>query len=107
MNFGRIRSLPGDFKGRWVVWLAVTAVAILIAINASAIAQDLGIIREIRVEGVQRIEPETVRSYLTIHAGEPFDASKIDESLKALFATGLFADVAIRRDNDAVVVQVV
>ena len=81
--------------------------AVLLAINASAVAQSLGTIREIRVEGVQRIEPETVSSYLTIRAGDPFDAAKIDDSLKALFATGLFADVSIRRDGEAVVVQVV
>lgn len=80
--------------------------AVLLAVGTGAMAQDLGTIREIRVEGVQRIEPETVRSYLTIRAGDPFDAAKIDDSLKALFATGLFADVSIRRDGDAVVVQV-
>jgi outer membrane protein insertion porin family len=99
--------LPGGLKGRWVAWLAAIAVAILMAVSTSAVAQNLGTIREIRVEGVQRIEPETVRSYLTIHAGDAFDPAKIDDSLKALFATGLFADVSIRRDGDAVVVQVV
>jgi outer membrane protein insertion porin family len=107
MSFGRIRSFAGDIKGRGGIWLAAIAVAILLAINVSAVAQELGTIREIRVEGVQRIEPETVRSYLTIRAGDPFDAAKIDDSLKALFATGLFADVSIRRDGEAVVVHVV
>jgi outer membrane protein insertion porin family len=107
MNFGRIRSLSGDIKGRWVAWLAVTVVAALLTVNVGGVrAQSADTIREIRVEGVQRIEPETVRSYLTIHAGDPFDAAKIDDSLKALFATGLFADVSIRRDGGAVVVVV-
>lgn len=108
MNFGQIRSVSGTIKGYWATWLATAVVAVLLACTGDvARAQSLGIIHEIRVEGVQRIEPETVRSYLTIHAGDPFDAEKIDESLKALFATGLFADVSIRRDGDAVVVQVV
>jgi outer membrane protein insertion porin family len=64
-------------------------------------------IREIRIEGTQRIEPATVRSYLTLQLGDRFDSEKMDESLKSLFATGLFADVTLRRDGDALVVRVV
>ncbi len=62
--------------------------------------------REIRIEGTQRIEPETVRSYLLIQPGDPFNSQQIDRSLKALFATGLFADVSLRRDGDVLVVRV-
>jgi outer membrane protein insertion porin family len=64
-------------------------------------------VREIIVEGQQRIEAETVRSYLAIAVGDPFDEARIDRSLKALFATGLFADVTIRRQGAALVVRVV
>ena len=63
--------------------------------------------REVIVEGVQRIEPETVRSYLLIQVGDVFDTQRIDRSLKSLFATGLFADVAIGREGDALVITVV
>ncbi|WES31393.1 outer membrane protein assembly factor BamA [Varunaivibrio sulfuroxidans] len=63
--------------------------------------------REIRVEGARRVEPGTVRSYLLIHKGDAFDPERIDKSLKSLFATGLFADVTIRRDGDVLVVDVV
>lgn len=66
-----------------------------------------GAIRDIRVEGVQRIEPTTVRSYLAVQAGDPFDPDRIDQSLKALFATGLFADVVLKREGDTLVVAVV
>ncbi len=66
-----------------------------------------GTIAEIRIEGTQRVEPGTVRSYLKVQPGDPFDADRIDKSLKALFATGLFADVTLRRDGDALVVRVV
>lgn len=73
-----------------------------------ALAQDAGgVIREIRVEGIERIEPETVRSYLPLRAGQVFEPQQVDASLKALFATGLFADVSIRRDGDVVIVRVV
>ena len=65
------------------------------------------VIQRIAVEGTNRIDPETVGSYLQIKVGEPFDAAKIDQSLKALFATGLFADVTIRRDGATLVVRVI
>ncbi|HYG88251.1 MAG TPA: outer membrane protein assembly factor BamA [Azospirillum sp.] len=65
-----------------------------------------GTIRDIRVEGTQRIEPSTVRSYLTVQPGDTFDPDRIDASLKALFATGLFADVQLKREGDALVVAV-
>jgi outer membrane protein insertion porin family len=66
-----------------------------------------GVIQTIRVEGSKRIEPETVRSYLSLTAGDTYDAALIDESLKTLFATGLFQDVRIRREGGTVIVIVV
>lgn len=62
---------------------------------------------EIRVEGIQRIEPQTVRSYMHIRAGDFFDPAAIDQSLKSLFATRLFADVSIRRVGEILIVRVV
>jgi len=66
-----------------------------------------GPVSEIRVEGTQRIAAETVRAYVTAQPGAVADADEIDRSLKALFATGLFADVVIRQDGGALVVRVV
>jgi outer membrane protein insertion porin family len=66
-----------------------------------------GIIKEIRIEGVLRIEPETVRTYMRVNPGDPFDPLRLDKSLKNLFGTGLFADVTLRRDGDALIVTVV
>jgi outer membrane protein insertion porin family len=66
-----------------------------------------GVVSEIRIEGTQRVEPETVRSYLLVQPGDPFDADRIDRSLKSLFATGLFADVTLSREGDALIVRVV
>ncbi|MGZ8410220.1 MAG: outer membrane protein assembly factor BamA [Hyphomicrobium sp.] len=69
-------------------------------------AQEMGIIQEIVVEGVQRVEPETVRTYLLVREGDPFDPARIDRSLKSLFATGLFSDVAMARENNRLIVRV-
>ncbi|MET1028377.1 MAG: outer membrane protein assembly factor BamA, partial [Dongiaceae bacterium] len=95
---------------RLVIALAVlVSITGLSGISAKTWAQDISggdPIQEIRVEGNQRIEPETIRSYMQINPGDPFDALKIDQALKNLFATGLFADVNMRRDGNALVVAV-
>jgi outer membrane protein insertion porin family len=90
--------------------LGGTTATSVIALSSGAMAQeafDGGIIRDVRVEGSQRIEGATVQSYLTVRAGDAFDPTKIDQSLKSLFATGLFADVAMRREGGTLVVAVV
>ena len=66
-----------------------------------------GNVGAIRVEGNKRVEPETVKTYLTFNVGDPYDLARVDESLKALFATGLFQDVRIRREGGTVVIVVV
>jgi outer membrane protein insertion porin family len=64
-------------------------------------------ISEIAVEGTQRIDPATVRSYMTLKPGDVIETAAINNSLKALYGTGLFADVAISREGDRLIVRVV
>ena len=59
----------------------------------------------IEVQGLQRVEVETVLSYLNIEQGSNVSQEYLDESLKRLFETGLFADVNFNR-NDAGVLQI-
>ncbi len=65
------------------------------------------IVREVKIEGVQRVEPNTVRSYLLVQEGDQLDPDRVDRSLKSLFATGLFSDVSIQQEGDTLVVRVV
>lgn len=65
------------------------------------------VVEEIVIQGAQRVEPGTVRSYLLIQPGDEFKSKEIDKSLKSLFATGLFSDVTLRREGDRLVVNVV
>ena len=93
-------------------WLAALAFALCLgAVAVPAVrAQDMFTgepIAAIRIEGSQRIEPETIRSYMQLVPGDPFESERIDRALKSLFATGLFADVTMRREGAALVVQVV
>jgi outer membrane protein insertion porin family len=64
------------------------------------------VVSTIIVRGNQRMDPETVRSYLTIKPGKPFSGKDIDDSLKALYATELFGDVKIERQGGSLVVTV-
>jgi outer membrane protein insertion porin family len=76
--------------------------------DTTAAPQPTGpIIKQIVVQGAQRIEPATVLSYLSIHEGDVYDEQAVDRSLKALFATGLFADVKIIPDGSKLTVDIV
>jgi outer membrane protein insertion porin family len=99
---------------RWVAPLLLTAAhtapctlpVLALLVPAVAVAQQGGVISDIRVEGTQRIEAGTVLSYMTVKPGDPFDPAQEDASLKNLFQTGLFADVTFRRDGNVLVVLV-
>ncbi len=70
-------------------------------------AEPGGAISALRVEGSQRVDPGTVLSYMKLRPGDRYDRERLDESLKALYATGYFKDVRFRREGDALVVVVV
>ena len=66
------------------------------------------IIQRVVVQGNQRIEPETIGSYLPLQAGMPADEELLDVSLKTLFRTGLFSDVKLEmQPNDVLLIEVV
>ena len=58
------------------------------------------------VEGNQRVENDTVLSYVSISPGQVADPDEIDASVKSLFQTGLFSDVQIIRRGSTLVVRV-
>jgi outer membrane protein insertion porin family len=61
---------------------------------------------DIRIEGLQRITEGTVYNYLPVNIGDRMDQRRVDEALRALYATGFFRDVEIRRDGGTLVVAV-
>ncbi len=78
--------------------------AALPEVALTAPAQD--IIQTITVVGMQRLEPDTIRSYIKLRYGEPYSQAAADQALKDLFATELFSDVQIRNERGNVVIQV-
>ena len=83
------------------------ATILLFVLSAISSTKAADILESLEVTGNQRIEVETVRSYLKIREGETFDAKKINQSLKNLFATGLFADVEASRDGKKLIIKVI
>ncbi|MDD3370771.1 MAG: outer membrane protein assembly factor BamA [Alphaproteobacteria bacterium] len=63
-------------------------------------------INDIRVEGVQRLEPETVVSHLSLKKGDKATPEVLDAALKSLYATGLFYDAAVEMQGGTLVVRV-
>ncbi len=85
-----------------------TLVAVVLMCMTPAHAQNTSeIIQNIQINGIQRIEQATVLSYLTLQPGDSFDPYEVNESLKSLFATGLFSDVSFFRQGESLVVELV
>jgi outer membrane protein insertion porin family len=63
-------------------------------------------IRSITINGSQRIEADTVRSYIQLRVGDVYTQVAADQALRDLFETELFADVSIRNNDGAVVIDV-
>jgi len=68
-------------------------------------AQDY--IEKIIIEGNQRVELETINSYIGIKPGDIFEQESLNISLKNLFASGLFSDVKINRQEDTLIIRVI
>ncbi|OGA23379.1 MAG: outer membrane protein assembly factor BamA [Betaproteobacteria bacterium RIFCSPLOWO2_02_FULL_67_26] len=85
------------FRAAWLV----------LALHAGAtFAIEPFVIRDIRVEGIQRTEAGTVFSYLPVKVGDTLTDEKAAQAIRALFATGFFRDVSLEREGDVLVVVV-
>lgn len=64
------------------------------------------VVKDIRVEGIQRVEAGTIFSYLPVKVGERITQEQADEAVRKLFETGFFSDVRIEADGNVLVVIV-
>ena len=85
---------------RGVFWFAVCCAQL-------AHSMDAFDVKDIRLEGLQRIAVGTVFNYLPVQIGDSMDNKRAAESIRALFKTGLFKDVSLQRDGNVLVVSVV
>lgn len=86
--------------------VALLMFAIGLFCSNTVLAQNGPQIRDIVIEGNQRIEISTIQNYLTLQPGATYSSAEADKSLKALFATGLFADVNLRLQGSSLIVRV-
>jgi len=77
---------------------------LFIVFLGKVVAQDY--IKKIVIEGNQRVEVETINSYLGIKPGDIFEQESLNSSLKNLFASGLFSDVKINRQDSTLIIRV-
>ncbi len=83
--------------------LSIVAACILLPL--AAVAEDF-VVRDMRVEGLQRISEGTVFNYLPINIGDTVDDIRIQEAIRALYLQGLFEDVELRRDGESLIIAV-
>ena len=91
---------------RWACLVALAIQSWGTAARAQG-AQDTFTVGDIRIEGLQRISEGTVFNYLPVNIGDHLDGQRIGEAMRALYATGFFRDVELRRDGNILLVVVV
>ena len=83
---------------------------LLLAISSlyasSALALEPFVVKDIRVEGLQRTEAGTVFTYLPVKVGETMNDELASQAIKSLYGTGFFKDVRIEAEEDVLVVTV-
>ncbi len=98
-----IESNKKPFTAWCLQRLSVAAACILLPL--AALADDF-VVRDMRVEGLQRISEGTVFNYLPINIGDTVDDIRIQEAIRSLYLQGLFEDVEFRRDGDSLIIAV-
>ena len=102
-----VSHLRGNDGVRRCVRALLAALAILLLAAGASPLQAAETITAIEFTGNRTVEADTMRGQLKFARGEGYDPAKVDQSIKALFATGLFSDVRIERRGTTVMVKVV
>jgi outer membrane protein insertion porin family len=85
---------------------AVSAVFAVAFATTTAWAVDPFQVRDIRVEGLQRVEAGTIFASIPVRVGDTYNDDKGSSAIRALFALGLFKDVRVEINGDVVVIIV-
>jgi outer membrane protein insertion porin family len=72
----------------------------------TVLAMEAFVVKDIRIEGIQRTEAGTVFSYLPVKVGDTMTDERATQAIKALFATGFFKDVRLEKDGEILIVSV-
>jgi outer membrane protein insertion porin family len=89
-----------------VAALALVLAAAPAALLAQQSASEDFTVSNIRIQGLQRISEGTVYNYLPVNIGDHLNPQRVREAMRALYATGFFRDVELRRDGNVLIVAV-
>jgi len=78
----------------------------LLVLSIAAFAMEPFVIKDIKIEGLQRTEPGTVFNYLPVQVGDTMTDDKSSEAIKSLYRTGFFKDVRIEADQEILLITV-
>ncbi len=101
-----LAGTPAAVHAQQAAPVAAAPVSSAPAAIVAAPTEAASLIQSITVTGAQRLEPDTIRSYIKLRVGQAYTQVAADQALKDLFATELFTDVQIRNDNGLVVIEV-
>src|ERR1700731_162677 len=94
-----------------VLTLVAPAAAVLALYATAAHSEDADVrdlanfkVSNITVEGLERVSEGTVYNYLPVNIGDTLDIQRVREAIRALYATGFFRDVQLRRDGNTLIV---
>lgn len=87
-------------------FLKIAALSFCLLISSQALAVEPFAVKDIRVEGLQRVEPGTVFATLPFRTGDTFNDDKGTAAIRALFALGLFKDVRLEARDGVLIVVV-
>lgn len=94
----------GNLKG---VGLVLATLVLLLSASFARADDQSFVVKKIQLVGLQRISDGTVYDYLPVNIGDTMDAAHVQQAIRALYKTGFFRDVELRRDGDTLVVAVV
>ncbi len=80
--------------------------ALLVLLPLTSMAAGDFVVKDMRVEGLQRISEGTVFNYLPINIGDTIDSVRIGEAIRSLYGQSLFDDIEIRREEDTLIIVV-
>ena len=83
-----------------------TLFALLVLLPLTSMAAGNFVVKDMRVEGLQRISEGTVFNYLPINIGDTIDSVRIGEAIRALYGQDLFDDIEMRREGDTLIIAV-
>src|SRR6202140_2196294 len=100
------RGAASRTSAKFMTHLGAAAALLALSVSTAVLAFDPFVVKDIRVEGVQRTEAGTVFNYLPIKVGDRIDDEKASAAVKALYATGFFRDVRLEAEDGVLVVIV-